>query len=150
MTEIDPRDCPYYLTSRATLALTSALKRAFGSAGVNNVRPAYLGVLMCLWRQDGLKAVELGRQALLEPSSMTGLVDRMERDGLLTRKADPEDRRVQRIYLTDEGRRVRRPTTRLVLDALGHLLDDVSDEDLSRFKEILRTLIRNARKVSEP
>ncbi len=69
----DPRDCPYHLVSRATLLVTSALRKELRDAGVDHVRPAYFGVLLSLWREDGLKAVELGRRAGLEPSTMTGL-----------------------------------------------------------------------------
>jgi DNA-binding MarR family transcriptional regulator len=104
---------------------------------------------MCLWKEDGLKAVELGRRAGLEPSSMTGLLDRMERDGLLTRAADPGDRRAQRIHLTGEGRGVKKPVTRVVVKSLAHFMENVTGDDLDRFKETLRTLLANARKVSE-
>jgi len=102
-------DCPYYLVSRTTLLVTAALKRELGAADVERVRPAYLGVLMSLWREDGLIVVELGRRAGLEPSSMTGLLDRMARDGLLRRSPDPADRRVHRIHLTEAGRDAERP-----------------------------------------
>ena len=37
---IDVKECPYYLVSRATLVITSALKRALSEAGVGQVRPA--------------------------------------------------------------------------------------------------------------
>jgi len=75
---IDVTECPYYLITRASLACTARLKEALAAAGVGNIRPAYLGVLMSLWSDDGLRAVELGRRAGLEPSTMTGLLDRME------------------------------------------------------------------------
>jgi DNA-binding MarR family transcriptional regulator len=77
-----------------TLVVTSALKEGLASAGVGDVKPAYLGALFALWKEDGLKVVELGRRSGLETSSMTGLIDRMERDGLLERRDDASDRRV--------------------------------------------------------
>ena len=76
-----PTDCLYYLVSRATLVTTAALRRALTDAGVGEVKPAYLGVLMSLWQEDGLRATVLARRAGLEPSSVTGLVDRMEGAG---------------------------------------------------------------------
>jgi len=94
-------DCPYYLVSRATLVITNVLRRELQAAGIEQVKPAYLGVLMSLWVDDSLKVVELGRRAGLEPSTMTGLLDRMERDGLVARTADPADRRAHRTRLTD-------------------------------------------------
>ena len=98
--EIDPEECPYYLITRVSLGATAAMKRGFAEAGIGFVRPAYLGSLMSLWREDGLKVIDLGRRAGLEPSTMTGLLDRMERDGLVERRPDPADRRVLKIFLT--------------------------------------------------
>lgn len=140
---MDPKDCPYYLISRSTLAVTAELKQEFASAGLEGVRPAYLGVLMSLWREDGLSAVELARRAGLEPSTMTGLLDRMERDQLLARRADPEDRRAQRIYLTETGRSVRKPTLAAVNRTLARVLEGVSAADLTRIKGTLRRILAN-------
>ena len=140
---MDPRDCPYYLISRSTLAVTAELKQEFASARLEGVRPAYLGVLMSLWREDGLSAVELARRAGLEPSTMTGLLDRMERDKLLMRHAHPEDRRAQRIYLTETGRSVRKPTLAAVNRTLARVLEGVSAGDLTRIKETLRRILAN-------
>ena len=103
------KECPYYLISRVSLVVTSALKKGFADAGVEKVRPAYLCVMMSLWKENGLKVIELGKKAGLEPSTMTGLLDRMERDGLVSRTMDPRDRRVIRINLTETGRQLRDP-----------------------------------------
>ncbi len=147
MALIEPTDCPYFLVSRATLAITTALKQALQKAGADKVRPAYLGVLMSLWFEDGVKAIDLCRRAGLEPSSMTGLLDRMERDGLVRRMADPGDRRAQRIHLTDEGRRMRRPVERVVNQTLDKALAGVDEEELGRVKTVLRRVLANANRL---
>lgn len=149
MTFQEPTDCPYYLITRAGLVVTAHLKREFAAAGVGQVRPAYLGVLMSLWREDGPKVVDLGRQAGLEPSTMTGLLDRMERDGLVSRVPDPEDRRAQRIRLTKEGRRVQPAVQKLLDRTLGKVLDEVGEKDLSQLKQTLRQLLSNANKLGD-
>ncbi|MHC4108867.1 MAG: MarR family winged helix-turn-helix transcriptional regulator [Planctomycetota bacterium] len=143
----DPTDCPYYLVSRATLLVTHALRQELRDAGVDHVRPAYLGVLLSLWLEDGLKVVELGRRAGLEPSTMTGLLDRMERDGLLSRSADPEDRRAQRIHLTNKGRDAKPAVSKVMDRALGKILDGVGEADLTRLKKTLRRVLANANKL---
>lgn len=144
MTRIKPTDCPYYLVSRVTLQVTSALKKGFASAGLESLKPAYLGVLMSLWYEDGLKVTELGRRAGLEPSTMTGLLDRMERDGLVTRSTTPGDRRVQHIHLTREGQGIRETVLKVLNRTLARLFSGISREDLNRTKEILRNVLSNA------
>lgn len=138
-----PEDCIYYLISRVTLTVTASLKKEFVSAGVARVKPAYLGVLISLWRDDGPKVVDLGRSAGLEPSTMTGLLDRMERDGLVFRSADPNDRRVQRIFLTEAGREVRDPIRRVVEKTLEKVFDGISDDDISKTVHFLRRVLAN-------
>ncbi|MEZ4527834.1 MAG: MarR family transcriptional regulator [Desulfobacterales bacterium] len=144
MTDIVPLDHPYYLLSRTTLIMTSAFRKGLTSANITHVKPAYLGVLIALWQEDGLKVIELGRRAGLEPSSMTGLLDRMERDGLAFRSADPNDRRSQLIYLTDEGRNVKKPVLDVVDEVMGEIFRDVSPDDLCRALKVLRQIIDNA------
>ncbi len=144
----EPTECPYYLISRATLVVTAALKRDLASAGVGHVRPAYLGVLMSLWSEDSLQVGELGRRAGLEPSTMTGLLDRMARDGLLERRADPSDRRAQRIHLTAAGHEARGPVSEVVNRTLDRMLEGVSGQDITHLKDTLKRLLSNYHKVN--
>lgn len=153
---VDPQECPYYLLTRASLAITAMFRRAFAEAGVEQMKPAYLGALMCLWREccvdeslgkfggeEGMKLVDLGRCAGLEPSTMTGLIDRMERDGLVRREDDPNDRRVQRIVVTDQGSEVRG----VVMSAIGKTLQEafagIDPNALDAFKSVLHAVLAN-------
>ena len=59
-----------------------------------------------LWMaNDPLSMGELSTQLGCDPSSATGIVDRLERKGLVRRVADPTDRRAKRVELTPEGRK---------------------------------------------
>jgi DNA-binding MarR family transcriptional regulator len=146
----DPTECPFYLVSRASLAVTALLKRELAAAGVEQVRPSYLAVLMCLWREEGLKVVELGSRAGLEPSTMTGLLDRMERDGLVRRSADPSDRRAQRVHLTEQAHDVRQLALAVVDRAVRGVLGDVSEHELNQLKRLLRTVLANTERLARP
>lgn len=148
MTLKSVKECPYYLISRVSLVVTSALKKGFADAGVEKVRPAYLCVMMSLWEEDGLKVIELGKKAGLEPSSMTGLLDRMERDGLVCRTMDPRDRRVLRIYLNETGQKVRDPILKVIDDVLADVFAGISKEDISHTKNLLRHVLANAHEGS--
>lgn len=121
MESLHPNDCLYYLVTRVSLSLTSLLKKRLVESGYDFVKPAYIGVLLWLWMDDGMgtmlgkfgkdegiKLNDLGKLAGLEPSSMTGLIDRMEKDGLVVRDNDPKDRRVTNIQLTQKGINIRK------------------------------------------
>lgn len=139
-------DCPYYLVSRVYLAVTSALKKGMAASGVAPVKPAYIGVLFALWTEKRLRPSELARRAGLEPSSMTGLLDRMERANLVKRTPDPRDRRASRIELTTAGIHARGA----VLEAVTRILDTtfahIPAKDLQTTKRVLRTVLFNCSK----
>lgn len=141
-----PPDCPYYLITRATLTITSHLKKEFASKGISTIKPAYLGVLLSLWDEDGLKANELGKRSGLEPSTMTGLLDRMERDALVIRKPDPNDRRANRIYLTQAGVDAKVPATNVVSKTLAKAFGSIPKKDIETTKTVLRTILLNCGK----
>ncbi len=139
------KDCPFYVITRASLMMTSAFKATFAAGGIGHVRPSFLVVLWCLWDEDGLKVRDLGQRAGLEPSTMTGLLDRMERDGLVTRLSDPEDRRALRIHLTDAGKALRGTVRRLVGETLEMLFEGIAEPEIDRLNEVLKRVMANAR-----
>ncbi|WP_433337739.1 MarR family winged helix-turn-helix transcriptional regulator [Spirillospora sp. CA-294931] len=64
------------------------------------------GQLLCVLMARPYGMSELGALLRLAKSSLTGLVDRTERNGLVRRESDPRDTRAVRVALTPEGRRL--------------------------------------------
>lgn len=64
------------------------------------------GQLLCVLMGRPYGMTELGATLGLAKSSLTGLVDRTERNGLVKREADPRDTRAVRVSLTSRGRRL--------------------------------------------
>jgi len=63
-------------------------------------------VLGALWRKEGLTHSELSTMLHRTPATITNMIRRMEKSGFVTRRSDPEDQRVSRVYLTDAGRAI--------------------------------------------
>lgn len=61
-------------------------------------------ILYVLWQEDGLPIVEVSKRTGLAKTTLTGMLDRMESLGLISRIPDPEDRRQQRIVLTEKSK----------------------------------------------
>lgn len=61
-------------------------------------------VLLSLLERDGRSVKEIAGAVQLDSSAITGLVDRLVKEGLVERRADTEDRRSLRVHLTKEGR----------------------------------------------
>ena len=99
------RDDLGFLLAKASQRWNELLAERFAAAGFREVRPAYGSVLIPLFEEDGLRMGELARRARLSKQTMTMLVRRLERDGLVERRPDPDDARASRIYLTRRSRR---------------------------------------------
>ncbi|MDP8949348.1 MAG: MarR family transcriptional regulator [Actinomycetota bacterium] len=69
-------------------------------------------VLIELWREDGLRGGELAERLGVEPPTVTKMLRRLERCGVVRRRQDPDDARSFRVYLTDEGRSLEEPVAR--------------------------------------
>jgi DNA-binding MarR family transcriptional regulator len=94
-----------------------------------------------LWRlEDPLPTGELAERLGLDPSNITGVVDRLESLGLVTRKSQPEDRRVKLLTLTEAGRRVRSHLDERLF-ATFTLFDCLSDDEQQALEALLTKVL---------
>lgn len=108
----------------------------------HGLAPAQWGALKKLCRNDGLTISELSEKMFLKNSTMTTLIDRMERDGLVYRVRTREDRRIVRIFLTDKG-----ITLNNQLPDFDKEVEKILDSNMS--KDEIETLIALLNKLSE-
>jgi len=64
---------------------------------------AQFDVLVQLQREEGITQQQLADRLLVTKGNVTGLIDRLEREKLVERRSDSEDRRSNLLYLTDSG-----------------------------------------------
>ena len=109
------REFAFTIMDVARLLKTYADQRArqFG------ISRAQWAVLVRIGRHEGLKQTELADILDLQPISLTRLLDRLAENGLIERRADPNDRRANRLYL--------RPAAKPLLDQLADLGADMME-----------------------
>ncbi|MEZ4599803.1 MAG: MarR family transcriptional regulator [Syntrophotaleaceae bacterium] len=73
-----------------------------------------LALLAFLWKEDGLSQAELAERMESDRTTIGGMVDRLEKIGLLRREPCPGDRRAYQLYLSDRGRDLEPELTVLV------------------------------------
>jgi MarR family transcriptional regulator for hemolysin len=84
---------------------------------------AQWAVLLQLERREGLKQSELAEVLDIQPITLTRLVDRLCDNGLIERRADPNDRRAKRLYLT--------PAARPLIDRIADRIEELSAKVLN-------------------
>jgi DNA-binding MarR family transcriptional regulator len=105
------------------------------------------GIMQILVRTDGLSLKDLSRQAGLAHSTVSGIVDRLEKRGMVTREANAEDGRMSRIVVTEAVREfVREKLPELAVRPLVEALQRASPARRKKIVDGLRAL----RRVLEP
>ncbi|MBS4028841.1 MAG: MarR family transcriptional regulator [Ignavibacteriales bacterium] len=84
-------------------------------------------VLIRMYEEDGISLTELVERLYLDNPTLTGIIDRMERDGLLQRQRDDDDRRVVNVYLTAKGK--------LLRSEIEHLAQETDEDIWKNFSE---------------
>ena len=106
-----------YLLAVASRRWNEILERRFAEAGYADVRASYGALLIPLFEEDGMRMGELAGRARLSKQTVTTMARLLERDGLLSRRPDPEDARATRLFLTARARRFE-PVAKSVLGEL--------------------------------
>jgi MarR family transcriptional regulator, transcriptional regulator for hemolysin len=87
----------------ARLLRTRFDRHSRASAGITR---AQFGVLAILDRHEGLNQVALADELDITPITVARLIDRLEAEGWVERRPDPDDRRAHLVFLRREGRQV--------------------------------------------
>ncbi len=101
-------------------------------------------VLSALADTNGLSLTEVGNSVYLDKPAITGLADRLERDGLVRRERSLSDRRVIKLYLTEKGLSLLSDIDQLAQDVDQDLVSGLSTDALTKFRESLDHIWRNA------
>jgi len=90
---------------------------------------------------------ELSQRMMVSNGNVTGLVDRMVEQGLVSRRPSPKDRRAQLVSLTPQGRRFFAAMARTNGDWIGEMLADLSSDEIETLMRLLAKTKASARKA---
>jgi DNA-binding MarR family transcriptional regulator len=99
--------------------------------------PQYL-VMLLLWEKDGRAVNELGNPLHLDSGTLTPLLKRMEKAGLVSRRRCDKDERVMRIHLTETGRALRDKARHIPRDMLCAV--EMTLDELIILRDTLKTV----------
>jgi MarR family transcriptional regulator, organic hydroperoxide resistance regulator len=130
-------ECISFLLGKAYQQVQQAAK---GRLAPHGVTPVQYALLRVIWERDGQTGAELGERLQLDSATITGLLDRLERAELVERRADPGDRRVNRIFATARARALQ-PTLDRAMDEVNvSFLTGLEPAERARLKAQLALL----------
>jgi MarR family transcriptional regulator, transcriptional regulator for hemolysin len=127
------------------LSTGRSVRRAYDAyLGHLNLNFSEARVLAVIFREGPMPQRQLADRLEIQKAAMGTIIDRLERQGLVLRASDADDRRVWRIALTGKARRLI-PTLDEVEDQVrAHLRHGISEADRLRFTALVHVINQNA------
>lgn len=127
-----------YVVNHAARLFAAALTERIKPLGLS---PGQFPILLQLWNEEGLTQKQLVERLDLEQATIANTLTRMERDGLIERKAHPQDGRAQCIHLTKKARALEAPATAAARAVNETALAGLSPADRGAFLEAMGRII---------
>ncbi|ESA37972.1 transcriptional regulator [Leptolyngbya sp. Heron Island J] len=105
-------------------------------------------LLMHLWEYDGRSQSELVDLMAVEPPTLTRMLNRLEKSGLVERQRDQIDARVWRIYLTEAGWALEEPIQRVWRELEARTIANLAIEERVLLRRLLMQVRRNLEESS--
>ncbi len=133
-----------YAMGRATRALGALVNHNFAAAGYD-VTCEQWSVIVNLGKKNGLSQQELAGLTCKDKTSMTRLIDNMEKHSLVVRIPDKSDKRQKLIYLTKKGQDLQAKLVVVIKDTLEEAQKGIKIKDLETCKQVLHHIYENTK-----
>jgi len=131
----DERETVGHLLSRVCRLSRERLRLKMEAIGLHRGQGF---VLSYLWHNDGVPSARIARALRISPATVTNMIKRMERGGLIERRPDPDDQRVVRIYLSAKALSMNEE----IRGSFRELEDEITDVLTDEEEEFLRAVLR--------
>ena len=118
-------------------------ERVLTEKGIDAFNGAQGRILYVLWQRDGEPIKTVSDQCGLAITSLTTMLERMEKQGLICRVPDEKDRRKTLLFLTDKSKALRLDYEAVSQQMSGIYYAGFTDEEIARFEDDLRRIQRN-------
>lgn len=118
-----------------------AIRRMYNILAIENGITQGIGYALINISKEGVPATKIAPMMGMSTSSLSRLLKNMEDDGLIYRKANEDDRRVVKIFLTPLGSELRAKVRKVVIDfnsKLSEIIEQADMEAFIRVNELIR------------
>jgi len=136
-----------FLVNQLSYELRQAATRQCTEVGYK-ATPEGLGILFLLSRQEGMTQSSISGFLAKDKAMITRLLNSLEAEGLVTRRADDKDRRVSRSYLTETGKKAIEEFIPLFRSFFAGLYQGIDPDEYATARKVLGQLITNLKNSS--
>ena len=110
-----------------------------------DITPSQNGILNCLWINDGTCLPrQIAELLCLETSTVSGILDRMQKKDLIDRVINPENRREILVMITPKGEALKAPVLKIIDEVNEEVLKDFSPKETEFIRKSLRQIAEKA------
>lgn len=127
-----------FLMSKAHQAFSSNFKARLAYF---NITPPQFATLAFLCKQDGMNQIQLGNKMQVDRTTISGIIDRLEKEDFVTRQNNPSDRRTHLVFLTPKGRELKNRIQTSAISANSETLAVLTSEEVRQLKTYLKKIV---------
>lgn len=105
-----------------------------------DLTPPQFATLAFLWAGDGVNQQELGTKMHVDRTTISGIIERLEKLGYVQRDESPEDGRSYKLFVTKKGREIQKPVLSQLQEVQNHLDMSLSRDEQDQLLVLLQKL----------
>ncbi|MDS0527184.1 MarR family transcriptional regulator [Clostridium sp. SHJSY1] len=118
-------------------AVRLAFARSHVLLGEKGIHPGQQHLLIRLFKKNGQSQKDLAKNMSVKPATITVMLTRMEKSGLIERKKDENDQRVTRIFITEKGQEVCKEAKKIAKQVEEECFENFTIEEKVVFRRLL-------------
>ncbi len=130
------------LTGRVPLLLNRFLSQKLKSEKIDLTREQW-SVLAVLWKTDGCSQQIIADATNRDKPGITRLIDNLAKEGYVIRKNDEKDRRLNLIFLTSKGKKIKEPVMKVVDETIEQATKGLNDDQIIVIRNAFQVIYEN-------
>ena len=138
-----------FLISKLKQLHSRSLAQCISEQGIDTFSGEQGKILFVLWQKDKITQKELATETGLAKNTITVMLEKMEKNNLIRKITDDNDKRKSLVILTDYAKSLKKPFDEISDEMLQKFYKNFSEEEIDKFEEYLHRIIRNLEENEE-
>lgn len=131
-----------FYVNRTAFLMSEGIAKRFSKNGFS-ITAQDFGIMSLLWNNDGQTHMFIAEKMLRDKTTITRRIDGLVKKGYLVRKTDNKDKRIVRVFVTEEGHLIKNKLINILLDFHKEVLGDIPENEVEITKKTLEKIINS-------
>lgn len=131
-----------FYVNRTAFLMSEGISKRFSKNGFS-ITAQDFGIMSLLWNNDGQTHMFIAEKMLRDKTTITRRIDGLVKKGYLFRQTDNKDKRIVRVFVTEEGNLIKNKLINILLDFHKEILGDIPENEVEITKKTLEKIINS-------